>query len=136
MNIKGTYLFLFFLFASILTACGSPGPTPVDPVTIAQGFWDAINAKNVDAAMAFVADDVVTRGGPAYFDNKADFSAFMSLEEKAGNTFEILDVKAVSEDTITYTMKVYHSSGALLISSPSLRLQVKDGKIVLMEFPL
>lgn len=86
--------------------------------------------------MAFVADDVVTRGGPAYFDNKADFSAFMSLEEKAGNTFEILDVKAVSEDTITYTMKVYHSSGALLISSPSLRLQVKDGKIVLMEFPL
>lgn len=154
MNNKRIYL-LLILLASILAACGAPAPvltaiptaiatsTPVpapptstqdDPTTILQGFWDAINAKNVDAAMAFVADNVVTRGGPAFFSSKAEFSAFMLSEQKKGNTFEIIDLKIVSEDTVSYTMKVY-TNGILLVGDSGLELQVKDGKIVLMEFP-
>jgi len=67
MNTKSKYLFLFVLLASILAACSAPAPiavpASVDPAEVAQGFWDAMNAQNIDAAMAFVADDVQCRGG-------------------------------------------------------------------------
>ena len=132
MKTKGICLFL--LLAMILTACGAPAPTAADPVTIAQGFWDAIHAKNVDAAMAFVADDIVTDGLPAHFTNKADFSAFMVSGEKDGNIFEITDLKLASEDTVTYTMKLYLRGNTEAFSGLG-KLQVKDGKITYMEFP-
>ena len=134
MNIKTKYLFLFVSLAMILTACGAPAPTAADPVTIAQGFWDAIHAKNVDAAMAFVADDIVTDGLPAHFTNKADFSAFMVSAEKNGTTLEITDLKLASEDTVTYTMKTI-LRGNTEAGSGLAKLQVKDGKIVYIEFP-
>lgn len=134
MKTKSKYMFLFVLLASILTACGAPAPSVSDPVTIAQGFWDAIQAQNVDAAMAFVADDIVTDGLPAHFTNKADFSAFMVSGEKDGSIFEITDLKLASEDTVTYTMKV-DLRGNIEPFSGLGKLQVKDGKIVYIEFP-
>ncbi len=134
MNTKSKYLFLFVLLAFILTACGAPAPAAIDPVSIAQGFWDAIHAKNVDAAMAFVADDVVTDGLPAHFTNKADFSAFMLSSEKDGTTFEIADLKLDSEDMVAYTMRVNFRSNIATIDGLG-KLQVKDGKIVYIEFP-
>jgi ketosteroid isomerase-like protein len=136
MNTKSMYVFLFVLLASILAACGAPASTATDPLTIAQGFWDAINAKNVDVAMAFVADDVVIRGGLNPLSGKTELSAFMSSELEKGMTFEISDLVLSSEDEVTYTMKVYTKKGTKLVSSPFLRIQVKDGKIVLVEFPL
>ena len=152
MKTKSLYLLSFLLLASMLAACSAPtlapaptalpSPTPVpasnltavDPAAISQGFWDAINAKDVDAAMAFVADDVVTSGGPVFFSNRAEFSAFMVSEQEKGNTFEISDLKILSEDTVTYTMKIY-ANGIMFVGSSGLKLQVRDGKIVLMEFP-
>ena len=131
MNTKSKYLFLFVLLATILTACGVPAS---EPLTIAQGFWDAIHAKNVDAAMAFVADDIVTDGLPAHFTNKADFSAFMVSGEEDGSTFEITDLKLASEDTVTYTMKLYLRGNTEAFTGLA-KLQVNDGKIVYMEFP-
>jgi hypothetical protein len=133
MNIKIKYLFLFVSLAMILTACGAPAPTAADPVTIARGFWDAIHAKNVDAAMAFVADDIVTDGFPAHFTNKADFNAFMVSAEKRGSVFEITDLKLISEDTVTYTMKIMMRGNTEAVSGLG-KLQVKDGKIIYIEF--
>jgi hypothetical protein len=134
MNTKSKSLLLFVLLASILTACGAPAPAAADPVTIAQGFWDGIHAKNVDAAMAFVADDVVTDGLPAHFTNRADFSAFMLSGVKDGDILEVTDLKLASEDTVTYTMKVDLRGNTEPFSGLG-KLQVKDGKIVYIEFP-
>lgn len=131
MKTENIYLYLFLLLASILTACGAPAP---DPVTIAQGFWDAIQAKNVDAAMAFVADDIVTDGLPAHFTNKADFSAFMVSVVKDGKTFEVTDLKLVSEDIATYKILVDLKGNTEAFSGLG-KLQVKDGKIIYIEFP-
>jgi len=121
------------LLASILTACGAPAPTAADPVTIAQGFWDAINAKNVDAAMAFVADDIVTTGFPEHYTNKADVTAFWLSSVKNGDIYEITDLKLISEDTVTYNIKVYLKGNTEIMDTLG-KLQVKDGKIVSMEF--
>jgi hypothetical protein len=132
MNIKTKYLFLFVSLAMILTACGAPASTAADPVTITQSFWDAIIAKDTDAAMAFVADDVVIRGGPGDYDNKADFKAHMSSDLTLAQTYEVSDLKLTSEDTVTCLIKVTHD-GYLVVTGPA-KLQVKDGKIVYIEF--
>jgi len=106
----------------------APGVTMGDGVIV-------INAKNVDAAMAFVADDVVTDGLPAHFINKADFSAFMLSEViDDGTILEVADLKLASEDTVTYTMKVDLRGNTEPFSGLG-KLQVKDGKIVYIEFP-
>ena len=132
LNIKIKYLFLFVSLAMILTACGAPASTAADPVTITQSFWDAIIAKDTDAAMAFVADDVVIRGGLEDYDNKADFKAHMSSDLTLAQTFEVSDLKLISEDTVTCLIKVTHD-GYLVVISPA-KLQVKDGKIIYIEF--
>jgi hypothetical protein len=132
MNTKIKYLFLFVLLASILTACGAPAPTAADPVTIAKGFWDAINAKNVDAAMAFVADDIVTDGLTAHYTNKADFRAFWLSSMKNGDINEITNLKLTSEDTVTYNIKVYLKGNTEIVNTLGI-FKVKDGKIVYME---
>lgn len=137
MNTKSKYLGLFLLLALILTACSAPAPTPtaspVDPATIAQGFWDAINAKNFDSAMIYLADDVKIIGGPASSYNKASFSVFMpSVSDTI--SYEISDLKAISADTVTYTGKVYEN-GTKIVSGIAREMQIKDGKIVLIELP-
>jgi hypothetical protein len=119
----------------ILTACDALAPTAADPVTIAQSFWEAVAAKNIDAAMALVADDVAIRGGRDRLSSKADLSTFMSSELEKGITFEISNLVLSSDDEVTYTMKIY-TNGTMLVSSPFLRIQVRDEKIVLVEFPL
>ena len=135
MNTKGAYLCFVLLIVGILSACGTVAPTSADPLTIAQGFWEAINAKNVDAAMAFVADDVVIRGCRDPLSDKTELGAFLSSELEKGMTFEISDLVSSAKDEATYTMKIY-TNGTMLVSSPFLRIQVRDEKIVLVEFPL
>lgn len=130
MNNKSKYLVVFFLLTLILTACGPSAPTPA---AIVQGFWDAVIAKDIDAAMAFVADDVQISGGPfSNLEDKANFSAFMSSETKRGATFEIGNLK-VSGDTVTFDQKVY-DNGSLIASGSSIFQVNNDGKIVLMKF--
>jgi ketosteroid isomerase-like protein len=133
INTKSNYLFLFVLLVFSLTACGTPAPAAADPATVVQGFWDAMNAKNIDAAMAFVADDVQTRGGPFNFENKAAFNAFLLSGSIQQTTFEVSDLKAASEGTVTYTMKV-SDYGSTVANGPS-KSQVKDGKLVYIGFP-
>lgn len=146
MNTISKYLFLFVLLASILTACGAPAPEPTvipaptttpftaaaEPITVVQSYYDALNAKNVDAAMVFVADGVQISGGPDGVSVKAGLVAFMSSETKKGVTFEISDLKVVSGDTAIFNMEVYEN-GTLLVSDAG-EFQVKDGKIIVMKF--
>jgi len=132
---KKIFMFIVLVLALVLTACGATASTsaPTEPAAIAQSFWDAIIAKNTDAAMAFLADDVNLVGGPFYAFDKAQFSEFMSTEGVKA-TFEISDLKAVSADTVTYNMKVLSETGSLLGEEADLKIQVKDGKIILLEF--
>jgi len=133
MKIKSISLCVILLLASIGAACSAPATSVADPLTVAKGFWDAINAKNVDAAMAFVADDVVTTGFPEHYTNKADFRAFWLSSVENGDIFEITDFKLASEDTVTYNMKILLRGNTEAMNSGG-NLQVKDGKIVAIEF--
>lgn len=154
MNTKSKYLFLFVLLVSILTACGAPAPAPTvvptvtptvipaptttpftaaaEPIIVVQGYYDALNAKNVNAAMALVAEGVQISGGPDGVSIKAGLMAFTSSEAENGVTFEITDLKVVSGDTATFNMQVYEN-GALLATDMG-EFQVQDGMIIVMKF--
>ena len=148
MNTKSTYLFLFVMLATILTACGAPAPAPTaipasatitasnstadDPAAIVQGFWDAISAKNFDVAMAFVADDVKFSGDPFNGSDRAQFAAFMS---SGVVTFVISDLKAGSGDTVTFNYKALNSIGYTRDSGTAQFQVNNEGKITLIKFP-
>jgi hypothetical protein len=120
---------------SISTPVLAPTSVPNGAAVITQGFWDAILANNIDAAMTFVADDVQPSGGPeGGFYDKATFAAFMATKLEAGFTHEISDLRVVSEDTVRYDMKVYDEKGRLFVSGLT-TLQVADGKIIKIKLP-
>ena len=135
MNTKRICLMLVLLLAFVLAACGAPTSASVDPSSITQNFWAAINAQKIDAAMAFVTDDVQLSGGPfSSFAHKTELSAIMSSQAKDGTTYEISDLKVGPGDTVTFNLKVI--SGGFKDANGPGKFQVNsDGKFVLMEFP-
>ena len=135
MNTKRICLLLALLLASILTSCSAPASAPISPAASTQSFWAAINAQKIDAAMAFVTDDVQLSGGPfSSLAHKTELSAIMSSATKDGTTYEISDLKVGPSDTVTFNLKVI--SGGLTDASGPGKFQVnKDGKFILMKFP-
>jgi ketosteroid isomerase-like protein len=135
------------MLASILAACSAPAPAPIaipasatitaskstadDPAAVVQGFWDAITAKNIDAAMAFVADDVKFSGDPFNGSDRAQFAASMS---SGVVTFVISDLKADSGDTVTFNYKTLNSIGYIRDSGTAQFQVNNEGKIFLMKF--
>jgi ketosteroid isomerase-like protein len=97
---------------------------------IAQEFYQAINAGDIDAAMALVASDVQCRGG-CYINGKDSFRAYIMSDTINSNRFELSDLKA-DQDKVTYDWKVYSKEGLFLASGTEI-LHIKDGLIVLME---
>lgn len=55
---------------ALLVACGSPAATP-DEATIADAFLDAVNAGDTEAALALMADDVVSQSHGVLADDAA-----------------------------------------------------------------
>ena len=73
------------LFAPTASA-QTPTPGQVDPVTLGQQWLDALNAGNLDAAMAFMTDDAVWEGTGGCLDApcvgtaavRAEFATFVA----------------------------------------------------------
>jgi hypothetical protein len=148
MKIKYTLLISFVLLAQAVAACGTatpiapvseptaapPVPTatpePVDPAAIAQEFYKATNAGNLDAAMALVAEDVQCRGG-CYITGKQSFQTWIQGSINRGGRVEISDLK-VEGDKVTYNWEAFSEDGFFQARGVE-TLQIKDGLIVLME---
>src|SRR6185295_7115519 len=103
---------------------------PSDPSAIAQNFYQAINAGDIEAAMALVADDVKCRG-ECYFSGKDLFRAFMMSATNRGDRIDISDLK-VEGDQVSYNWKAYSKAGFFQAAGTE-TLQIKDGLIFLME---
>lgn len=151
MNTKRILFILFVILAQTLAACGTaatpaapaseptlaptsaPAPTatpePADPAEIVQGFWAAMMAEDVDAAMAFLAEDAKCRGA-CYFSSTDSFNAYLQGIIKAGLTTEISDI-AVEGDTVTYLYKVFRNGVVVEDSEEGESMQILDGKIIL-----
>ena len=152
MNTKYTLFVLFLIMAQVLAACGSqtapaaipsepasvataaPAPAatpePVDPAAIAEGFYQAYNAGDIEAAMALVAEDMKCRGG-CYLTGKDRFRFYIQGDINQGQQVDISDLK-VEGDKVTYTVEVYSKGGAFLVRGIE-TLQIQDGLIILLE---
>ncbi|MBI5302037.1 MAG: DJ-1/PfpI family protein [Chloroflexi bacterium] len=109
-----TKLFLIcaiVLYVIAFGACATPAPTPVpppDPASLIKVLVDTLNAGNVDAAMAFFADDATQTQTPP----PAGTSGVRTGKEQIRDFYkgliadhfsvELSNVRAVS-DKITYT---------------------------------
>jgi hypothetical protein len=102
----------------------------VDPAAIAQSFYQAYNAGDLEALMALAAEDIKVRGG-AYLTGKDRFRFNMEADLKQGFQGEIGDLQ-VDGDTVTYTVRIYNQSGTLLITGEE-TLHIKDGLIYLID---
>ena len=150
MNTKDTLFILCVILAQALAACGTTAPTapaseptaappvptatpePVDPAAIAQEFYKATNAGDLEAAMALVAEDVKCRGG-CYLTGKEAFRSYIlgSINLGNGGQVELSDLQ-VEGDKVTYRWEAYNKDGSFVASGVE-ALQIQDGKIILME---
>jgi hypothetical protein len=107
-----------------------PTATPIDLATIAQNFYLAINAGDIEAAMALVANDVTCRG-ECYFTGKDLFKAYIMAGINRGDRIELSDLKAEG-DKVTYSWKAYSQAGFFQASGQE-SLQFREGLIILMD---
>jgi hypothetical protein len=112
----------------MLAACG-PAATPTpDPISILQGYYDAVNAKDIDKAMSFIAEDAVFTGElGATFSGHPEIRATLQSAIDAGVTFEVSDVRATNGRLVYEYLA--HVPNVLSPSGTGLAI-VKDGKII------
>jgi limonene-1,2-epoxide hydrolase len=109
----------------------SPTVSVVDPAAVVQGFWDALKAQDLDAAMTFVADDIQCRG-MCYLNGKESLRFFLQGRLETGIVFEIHDLQ-VEGDTVNYLYDEFSPAGFLGNSDVEETMRVQDGKIVYWE---
>ena len=136
---------LYFILAQLLSACGSllpsvpptatPMPTPtLDPMQsakIVQAFWDALEAGDVETAMAYVDDEAVC-AGRCYFTGKTAFHYFLLGYLQAGHVTKISNVKKVGS-IVTYSWEVYRKGYFVERGDGDEVMHVENGKIVYWE---
>jgi ketosteroid isomerase-like protein len=129
MNTKRNLLTLSLSLAILLAAC-SPAATPVptDPLTVVQRYYEAIEAKDIDKAMTFAAEDIVLTDPSGVTSGKEAATAAWKGYIDAGFTFDQSDFKATG-GRVTSCYKVYQN-GALLDQGCNNVTHVRDGKII------
>jgi ketosteroid isomerase-like protein len=83
MNTKRFLLILLAILTAVLSACGptdtaTPAPAP-DPVNVVQQYIQALNTKQLDTAMTFVADNAVYVNPYGKFEGKDRVRASLQL---------------------------------------------------------
>jgi len=107
------------------------GSLPAEQIWIVQQYYALINAGDLDGSMAFVADDVKCRGA-CYLTGKAAYQAYVQGIIHGGGRKELSDF-AVDGDKVTYLYAFYNKGGHDVVISGTEFMQLKDGKIILIE---
>ena len=103
----------------------------LDPAAVVQGFWAAIQAGDVDGAMAFVADDAKCKGS-CYFTGKQSFQAYLQGYINTGTVTELGEL-TVEGDVVRYPFKEYRDGFLTNDNATPESMQIKDGQIIFWE---
>ena len=125
MNIRRISLILTLTLAALLAAC-APAATPT---SIVQRYIEALNAKQLDTAMTFVADDAVFVNPYGTFRGKDAVRASLQLVMDDGVTFAYNNYRE-SNGRVVYDYKVFVNGEQVEVGTDGLNI-VRDGKIVL-----
>ena len=103
-----------------------------EPAEVVQGFWEAMDARDLDGAMLFIAEDVQCRGGCYLNGKKAVESLIQGIFKLVLVVkIEIHDLK-IEGDTVTYVVD-YYSREDVIKSSTIGVMRVQNGKIIYWE---
>ena len=103
-----------------------------DPAEVVQGFWEAMNARDLDGAMAFFTDDIQCRGA-CYLNGKEALQSLIQGIFKLERVGEIeIHGLQVEGDTVTYLVD-YYSKEEILKASREEVMRVQNGKIIYWE---
>jgi hypothetical protein len=104
-------------------------PEPADPAAVVQGFWDAMDAGDVDTAMTFIAENAMCRGS-CYITGKDSLRFFVQGIVDSGETTKISDLQ-VDGNKVSYFWELFRNGSLQETGSES--MQVQDGKIIQWE---
>jgi ketosteroid isomerase-like protein len=122
-------LTLVMTVALLLSACApAAAPAPTDPLTVVQLYYEALQGRDLDRAMTFVAEDIITTDSTAYYYGKDELVAALQRGWEAGDSLEVSDLKA-DGNRVTSCYK-YYQNGTLLDQSCSGVTHVRDGRII------
>jgi len=151
MNTKRILFSLLIGIAGLLAACSgtAPAPTPqtvapsveaptaaptavkpapTDPIAIVQLYYEALNVKDIDTAMSFIADDAVFANPTGKYVGKDEIRASLDGQANANITFELSHFREGS-GRVVYDYRVLQNGGLLESGTDGVTI-VKDGKIV------
>jgi hypothetical protein len=121
-------LFIFVVvLAQILAACGSATASTPEPTGVLQGYYDALQARDIEKLMSFVADNAVFLDQGLRYSGHAEIRASL---QSAIKDYVTVDVSNVSDTNgrLVYDFRVFVSKTPVL-SGTGLTI-VRDGKII------
>jgi hypothetical protein len=126
MNTKRFLLILFIILAQTLAACAPAASTP-EPASILLGYYDALEARDIDKVMSFWADDAVYSDGSVRQSGQEEIRAGQQSAINDRVTVEVSNINDTN-GRLVYDYKVL-VDGRLWLSGTGLTI-VQDGKII------
>lgn len=126
---KKLLVVLAMILVLALNACSSGAAQgKADPVTIVQAFYKAITDKQLDAAMAYVADDALFINPTGTYTGKDEVRTNISALVDGGFDFQLRDL-VDTNGKVNYGYTLYINGEAVEEGDNGVTI-VKDGKIV------
>lgn len=126
MNANRILLGLALALAALLPACA---PAQPDATTTVRRYYAAVNAKQLDTAMTFIAEAAVFVNPYGKFTGRDDIRASLQLVMNDGITFELSNLRGTN-GRVVYDYKVFVNGEQVETGADGLTV-VKDGRITL-----
>lgn len=112
----------------ILAACGSATAATPEPISVLQGYYDALEARGIDKVMSFWADDaVLTDEFGSRLSGPVEIRAGLQSAINDRVTVDVIDPHETN-GRVVYEYKVFVGESPVL-SGTALTI-VQDGKII------
>ena len=112
----------------LLPSCGGGAGSATDPAAVIKGFDAAQNAKNIDTAMTFVADDAVFNTPTGNFTGKDQVRKWVEDQVKSNDKVESFDFQVTGEKVMWKT-NIFRGGSTSPVFVASNDATVQAGKI-------
>jgi limonene-1,2-epoxide hydrolase len=131
MNTKRFFALVILLSLTatlLLGACAPTSTASSNAVEVVQKYYNAVNSKDIDLAMSYIASDAVFANPTGKYASTAEIRASLEGVASDGITFELSNFRDTN-GRVVYDYKVMMGDQLLDQGTNGLTI-VKDGKIV------
>lgn len=103
-------------------------PAASDPLAVVQGFFDAINAGDLDAALAFADDPIYNFGSSVHGIGNDGLRNYLTTQIAFGTSYTPSNMNAVGDSMVKFTITA--SDGTIYANC---LVMLSDGKITMLK---